>query len=107
MNETQLDLNLLNIFVTVVQQSSFTKAARKLGVGKATVSRSIARLEEIVGAELVHRTTHKVALATAGTELYDRTAAHLSALDAAVRGLPEAAEQPSGELRITAPHDFG
>jgi DNA-binding transcriptional LysR family regulator len=106
MGKTPIDYQLLAAFVAVAEESSFSKAARKLGIGKGTVSRSIARLEAILGAELLHRTTHAVALSTAGAALYERTAHHLAALDQAVLKLPERAEQPSGQLRITAPHDF-
>ncbi|MET0287927.1 MAG: LysR substrate-binding domain-containing protein [Polyangiales bacterium] len=107
MAETPIDYQLLAIFVAVAELSSFSKAARKLGIGKGTVSRAIARLEAEVGAELLHRTTHEVALSTAGQTLYERTAPHLTALQEAVLQLPERAEQPSGELRLTAPSDFG
>lgn len=107
MEETPLDYQLLAIFTAVANQNSFSKAARKLGIAKGTVSRAIARLENVVGAELLHRTTHSVALSTAGTALYERTAHHLAALDQAVIKLPERAEEPSGELRLTAPNDFG
>ena len=107
MTETPFDYQLLSIFTAVAEQSSFSKAARKLGIGKGTVSRAIARLEDVVGAELLHRTTHSVALSTAGTALFERTAHHLAALDRAVIKLPERGEEPSGELRLTAPIDFG
>jgi DNA-binding transcriptional LysR family regulator len=107
MAETAFDYQLLAVFVAVAEQNSFSKAAHKLGIGKGTVSRAIARLERTVGAELLHRTTHQVALSTAGSALYERTAHHLAALDKAVLKLPERGEQPSGELRITAPSDFG
>src|SRR5262245_32484260 len=98
MNETPLDYRLLTIFATVAELYSFSKAARKLGIGKGTVSRAIARLEELMGAELIHRTTHDVALSTAGAALYERTAHHLAALDVAVHDLPERATEPSGQL---------
>jgi len=107
MVKTQVDYQLLAIFAAVAEETSFSKAARKLGIGKGTVSRAITRLEEVVGAELLHRTTHTVALSTAGVALYERTAHHLSALDQAVLKLPERAEQPSGDLRLTTPLDFG
>jgi DNA-binding transcriptional LysR family regulator len=94
------------MFVAVAEETSFSKAARRLGITKGTVSRGIARLEDDVGAELIHRTTHKVSLSTAGTALYERTAPHLSALERALGELPERGEEPSGELRMTAPHDF-
>src|SRR5882672_9474023 len=106
MTATAIDYDLLAAFVAVAEETSFSKAARRLGITKGTVSRSIARLEDLLGAELVHRNTHKVALSTAGTALYERTAPHLAALDRAVGTMPERSERPSGELRITAPHDF-
>lgn len=105
--KTQIDYQLLSMFIAVADESSFSKAARKLGLGKGTVSRGITRLEETLGTQLIHRNTHTVALSTAGIALYERTAHHLQALDQAVMKLPDRAEQPSGELRITAPLDFG
>jgi DNA-binding transcriptional LysR family regulator len=107
MNETQPKYQLLSVFAAVAEHASFTLAARKLGIGKGTVSRAIAALEAELGAELVHRTTHAVALSTAGVALYERTAPHLAALNQAVLKLPERAAEPSGELRLTAPNDFG
>lgn len=103
----QLDLDALAVLAALGETRSFTAAAKKLGTNKATVSRSIARLESAVGAELVHRTTRSVALSTAGLALYERTAAHVLALRAAVHDLPEREEQPSGDLRLTAPVDLG
>ena len=104
---TQPDYQLLAVFVAVAEQQSFTKAARKLGIGKGTASRAIADLERQLGTELLHRTTHEVALSTAGVALYERTAPHLAALDQAVLKLPERAAEPSGELRISSLRDFG
>ena len=107
MAETPVGLDLLGIFVAVADETSFSRAARRLGITKGTVSRAIARLEQALGTELIHRTMHRVALSTAGIALYERTVPHLTALAHAVGRLPERAEQPSGELRLTAPHDVG
>lgn len=107
MSETSVSLDLLATFVAVAEAKSFSKAAQTLGITKGTVSRGIARLESIVGAELIHRTTHRVALSTAGTALYERAAGPVHALGDAIGCLPEAAEAPSGRLRLTVPHDFG
>jgi DNA-binding transcriptional LysR family regulator len=101
-----VDYDGLAIFLAVAEERSFSKAAKRLGVGKGTISRAIASLEETVGAELVHRTPRAVALSTAGTALYERTALHLRAVDEAFGRLPERGELPSGVLRLTAPHDF-
>ena len=107
MAELPVRYELLSIFVAVAEATSFSKAARKLRISKATVSRAIASLEETLGAELIHRTSHAVALSTAGTALYERTAPLLRGLAEAIGRLPERGEQPSGLLRMTVPHDFG
>jgi DNA-binding transcriptional LysR family regulator len=106
MHETHADTALLTTFVAVADEQSFTKAARKLGIGKGTVSRAIALLEEPRGAARLHRTTPAVALSTAGVALYERVAPHIAALNQAVQKLPERAAVPSGELRLTAPQDI-
>jgi DNA-binding transcriptional LysR family regulator len=106
MSET-IELDSLAVFVAVAETMSFTRAAARLGTTKATVSRAIAKLEAIVGAELVHRTTRSVALSTAGTALYERVAPHVAALRGVVGSLPESETLAAGELRITAPFDFG
>jgi len=107
MNETPTNYQLLAVFVAVAEQASFTKASRKLGIGKGSVSRAITELEQQLGTELLHRTTRAVSLSTAGAALYERVAQHITALDEALLKLPERAKEHSGELRITAPQDFG
>jgi len=102
-----LDLGLLSIFVAVAETASFSAAAQRLGVSKGTVSRGLARLEAQLGVELLHRTTRRVALSTAGNALYQRTAGHLATLRQAVGSLPEGNDEPAGELRVAAPADFG
>jgi DNA-binding transcriptional LysR family regulator len=106
MNAT-IDVALLATFVEVADAASFSAAARALGTTTATVSRSIAKLETSVGSRLLHRTTRRVSLTTAGAALYQRTAAHLRALTHATRELPEHQIEPAGTLKLTAPYDLG
>ncbi|MEO5728245.1 MAG: LysR family transcriptional regulator [Byssovorax sp.] len=101
-----VDLNLLAIFAAVARTSSFSAAARELGIPKSSVSRAIAGLELALGVRLVHRTTRHVALSTAGVALHERVTPQLSALLQSLGDLPELEEQPSGKLRITATVDF-
>jgi DNA-binding transcriptional LysR family regulator len=102
-----IDLALLSTFVAVADATSFTKAASKLRTTTGTVSRDIAKLEALLGAELVHRTTRRVSLSTAGAALYERAAPHVRALLEAANQLPEGREDPGGTLRITAPYLLG
>lgn len=102
-----VDLNLLRAFVAVAETSSFSLAAERLALPKSSVSRGVRRLEEHLGVTLVHRTTRRVALSTAGEALYERVSGRLHELEGALLELPELTEEPSGLLRITASIDFG
>jgi DNA-binding transcriptional LysR family regulator len=101
-----MDLNDLAIFSAVGQTVGISSAAARLGVPKSTVSRALARLEADLGVELVHRTTRKVSLSSAGAELYARVAPLIAGLEQSVQELPEREAQPSGRLRLTMPADF-
>ncbi|HYG68007.1 MAG TPA: LysR substrate-binding domain-containing protein [Anaeromyxobacteraceae bacterium] len=102
-----MDLNLLTVFEAVARTSSFSAAARELGIPKSSASRGIGRLEAELGVQLLFRTTRQVSLTAAGTALFDRTAPLLQQMRSALGELPEREEQPSGALRVTAPGDFG
>ena len=102
-----MNLDALATFVRVVDRASFTGAAKQLGVPTSTVSREIARLEETLGARLLHRTTRKVALTSAGATLYERVLPHVAALREAARDVPEQGNSPAGALRVTVPNDLG
>ena len=102
-----MDLNLLSRFVSTAESASFSEEARKLGVPRSSVSRSVAELEAALGVPLFNRTTRQVALSTAGASLYERVAPQLAALAKSIGTLPERDEEPSGELRLTAPTDMG
>jgi DNA-binding transcriptional LysR family regulator len=100
------NLNELQFFVHVSQAQSFTKAAKRLGVPKSTVSRAIRRLEDRLGVRLVERTTRRVALTEVG-ELYlnrcQRVMEEALQADLAVGALQA---KPRGTLRVGAPVAF-
>jgi hypothetical protein len=50
-------LKAMRAFVQVVDSGSFSAAARRLNVGQPALSKSIAQLEDRLGAKLVVRTT--------------------------------------------------
>ena len=59
----------LRCFITVVEAGSIAEAGRRLGTSAASVSKAIARLEESVGARLLHRSTHALSLTEEGEAL--------------------------------------
>jgi DNA-binding transcriptional LysR family regulator len=101
-----MDLNGLTLFVRVVEASSFTAAARSLGVRKSSVSRGITRLEEELGVRLLHRTTRRLHLTDAGRSYFDRVRDALSGVDEATAQVQEMGHEPQGLVRLTAVPDF-
>lgn len=101
-----VDLNDLSVFVRVVERGGFARAARDLGVPTSTVSRTVARLETIVGARLLHRTTRSVRPTSDGRELFESVSAAVGTLQQAARELEPASRKPKGRLRVTAPNDI-
>jgi DNA-binding transcriptional LysR family regulator len=102
-----MDLNRLTVFEAVARTSSFSAAARELGIPKSSASRGVASLERELAVQLLFRTTRQVSLTAAGTALYDRIMPLLRSVKAALSDMPESEEEPTGVLRITAPVDLG
>lgn len=95
------------LFVTVVDEGGLAAAGRRLHISPAMMSKRLARLEERLGAKLVHRTTRRLALTPAGERLHADLRGILAALDEAERRVSGASAVASGPLRITAPTSFG
>ncbi len=64
-----MDLRQLEFFLEVARRSSFTQAARALGVAQPAISQSIARLEAELAVELFARNGRSVRLTEAGSRL--------------------------------------
>lgn len=101
-----MDLNDLLLFKIIADTSGVSAAAKQLGLPKSSVSRRLARLEQDAGVTLVHRTTRRLSLSTAGLELYEKVGPLIAELERSVVTLPESAATPAGRLRITAAPDF-
>jgi len=104
---TDVDLNRVAVFLRVVELQSFTAAAEALGLPKSSVSRSVAKLEESLGVQLLQRTTRAVQLTEAGKVYFDEAARALSTLDQARETLSQLDGRVQGPVRITAPVDLG
>ncbi|HUE11021.1 MAG TPA: LysR family transcriptional regulator [Steroidobacteraceae bacterium] len=101
------NLNELQFFVQVSETQSFTKAAKRLGVPKSSVSRAILKLENRLGVRLVERTTRRVALTEAGELLVVRARRILAELDAAGADLRALTGIQTGHVLIGAIHTMG
>jgi DNA-binding transcriptional LysR family regulator len=104
---TDVDLNRVAVFLRVVDLQSFTAAAEALGLPKSSVSRSVARLEESLGVQLLQRTTRAVQLTDAGRLYFEEASRALGSLEQAQATLSQLDSRPQGAVRITAPVDLG
>ncbi|MCW8356361.1 LysR family transcriptional regulator [Marinomonas pontica] len=60
----------LTLFVNVADAGSFNKAAQQAGLSTPALSKRISKLEQDLGAQLIHRTTRRLSLSEAGESLY-------------------------------------
>ncbi len=102
-----MELDLVRIFVKVVQNGSFTKAADLLKVPKSTVSKSLSRLEQETGTKLLLRTTRSLTLTAAGRVFYESSLGPIQQLEDAQKSLYGQDSILSGLVRMTAPEDLG
>ncbi|MCP3064719.1 LysR family transcriptional regulator [Myxococcus sp. K38C18041901] len=94
-------------FVQAAEAGSFALAAKRLGLSRSAVGKSIARLEERLGARLFLRTTRKQGLTEDGQVFYERCVRALAELEAAEAELDSGHRAPTGRLRVTASVLFG
>ncbi|MFB9885892.1 LysR family transcriptional regulator [Balneatrix alpica] len=101
------DLNDILVFTKVVEMQSFTAAAERLGLTKATVSRKLADLEERLGARLLNRTTRQLSLTEVGEVFYERCSRIMADIDDAQALVTTRSEQVKGKLKVVMPIEFG
>ena len=89
-----IEFRHLRAFVAVAEELNFGRAAERLYISQPALSRQIRSLEQLVGCELLRRSTHGVEQTLAGEALLDRARRLLSDIDEAVA----AAMAVGGEL---------
>jgi len=100
-----LDPDLLQAFLTVADQRSFTRAAMRLNRTQSAVSMQVKRLEEQLQAELFHRTKANVDLSAAGERLLGYARRILSLNEEAVGRVRE--QRVGGRVRLGVMDDYG
>lgn len=102
-----MDFNEVAIFIQVVQEGSFSQAARKLGMPNSTVSAKVSSLEKRLGVTLIQRTTRKLNITPAGVAYFKRCIQGMEEIKAAEAEIANAQGEPQGLLRLTAPSELG
>lgn len=93
-------------FIAVVDENGFAAAARKNHVSTAAVSRQVTALEAALGAQLLQRSTRRLALTKIGEEYYRQCKKTLSDLQDAEQAIAKSRREATGILRIMANRYF-
>lgn len=96
----------LRAFARIADLGSISGASRSLRMPKSSVSRSLMRLEEAIGAVLVERSTRHLRLTDAGLLLQRHARRILDDVDEAEDAIGGLVGQPRGDLRVSAPFTF-
>ncbi len=106
MEQKNISADDMILFATIAEQGSLVRAAELLGMPKATVSRRLNNLEELLEQRLLIRTTRRLTITDFGQEFLDhsrRVAEEVAAVQDFVRSQDV---QPHGRLRITMADDY-
>jgi DNA-binding transcriptional LysR family regulator len=101
-----MDLTNLRAFARIAELGSISGAARSLNSPKSSVSRSLVRLEEAVGAVLIERSTRHLRLTDAGLLLQRHARRILDEVDEAENAIGGLIGVPSGTLKVSVPFTF-
>ena len=93
----------LAIFAAVVEEKSFSRAAKKIGLSKTVISKKISTLEIELNTQLLYRTTRKLSLTDAGETLYQHSKGiNQQAIDA-LAAVNELSSDISGHITMSVP----
>ncbi|TPE52531.1 LysR family transcriptional regulator [Amaricoccus solimangrovi] len=95
------------MFVAVLDLGSFSAAAARLGTSASQASKLVSRLETLLGAQLLKRTTRALAPTEQGLAYHARVKALIEEYDALSASVHEAAGTPAGRIRLSVPVSFG
>ena len=97
----------MNVFVGVVEQGSFARAAERMDMSTSAVSRHVAELEAHLDTRLLNRTTRRISITESGQAFYERTLQLLADLDEAEAAASSSTATPRGTIRLTCSINFG
>lgn len=97
----------IRLFIRLVDLGSFSKAAADLGIGQPSATKQVAQMEKLLGARLLHRSTHGVRPTEIGVLYYEKCKLILHHIDEADSVAALLQSQVQGGLRISTSAAFG
>ncbi|MGM3277252.1 LysR family transcriptional regulator [Ralstonia sp. 24A2] len=102
-----MDLNLIHLFVEIVEARSFTAAAQKLGMTRSNLSNRLKVLERETGAQLLRRSTRSLELTQAGETLFEHGRRMLQEVETARASIDGLGQTVRGHVRVSVPTGLG
>lgn len=97
----------VQLFIRVVETSSFSKAASELGITQPTATKAVAAIESRLGARLLHRSTRGVTPTEVGALYYEKCKLIARDIEEADNLAALLQSQVGGTLRISTSVAFG
>lgn len=97
----------MSVFVRVVEQGSFARAAERLSISSSACSRHVAELEAHLSTRLLQRTTRRLSLTESGRMFHERCVQLLADLEEAEAAASASTLRPRGTIRLTCSINFG
>ncbi len=100
-------LRCLQVFSEVARSQSFVRAAWKLAISKATVTKHVAWLENSMGSQLLNRNSKQVTLTDAGLRVLESAQDLLERYERLETDVRDSVHLPRGSIRVGTPPAFG
>jgi DNA-binding transcriptional LysR family regulator len=102
-----MDSHLLEAFVNVIDQGSFSEAAERLHLTQPAISKRLSALENLTGNRLIDRSNRKIQLTDAGARLLPHARRIIDEVHNAKLALSDRRDTVSGRLSVIASHHIG
>lgn len=102
-----IDFNRLKVFYYIFSEKSIISASKKLHLTQPAVSQQLKKLEEEIKTKLFIRANKKLIPTAAGGILFKILEPFVQELNNGVESIRMPHKEPSGELRIGVPYEFG
>ena len=101
-----MELRQLRYFVAIVDHGSLSRAALVLHVAQPALTQQLRRLEDELGAQLLHRSAQGVLSTDAGKVFYEHAQAILKQVGDARSAVTQSTDRPSGSVTLGLPHSI-
>ncbi len=97
----------MQAFVHVAETRSFAESARRLGISRSVISERVRQLEDLLGGQLLHRSTRAIRLSELGDSLLPDYRTIVHRIDDLENAAPTLRQSLAGRLRIASVTDLG